>query len=223
MNRERSSSDQTVSPAKLAIIAALALVLVLVLAFQFGGQGGEPPVARNKRTPGNSASTAETSNSNANPATSSNRIRWPDIQRDEVASFNPFEIPEAIRDKPVANDVPSQTSQSVQTAQVGESPHAEPAVATAANGAAKGDEEQAGIRAQERKSRIKRIEATAVALRQQGVAVVMTTSSGAVARVGKQEVRVGDVINGVVRVVEITPQGIVIEEATEELPEQKAN
>ena len=40
----------------------------------------------------------------------------------------------------------------------------------------------------------------------------MTTSAGAVAKIGEQEVRVGDVINGVLRVVDISPRGLIVEE-----------
>lgn len=222
MNSDRSTSGQSVSPAKLAVIAVLALVLVLVLVFQFWGGGEGTPAILKKRAPRNAANAGETPASDAARATNSNRLHWPDIQLDEVAAFNPFETPAALLDAPVANAVPVQPSQSIQSAQAAGPPQMESAVTTPPIGS-KGDDEQARIRAQERKSRIKRIEATAIALRQQGVAMVMTTSTGAVARVGEQEVRVGDVINGVVRVVEITPQGIVVEEAPEELPETNAN
>ena len=153
MSRERTTATQTVSPVKLAIIAVLTLVLVLVLVYQFSGETAEPAALLKRRTPRDSASAGDSSASDANRATNSNRIHWPDIHRDEVAAFNPFEIPAALRDNPTVTALPAQPSQSVQVVQTDEPPRAEPASSSSGVGGSKPEDEQARIRAQDRKSR----------------------------------------------------------------------
>jgi hypothetical protein len=215
MNRTNAKSP-AVTPAKLAAIAVLALVLVAILVFQFSGPSeGASLKKRSPKSPVSVASdpAAASSTSPAGP----HRLRWPEIQREEVLAFNPFAIPEVLAKS--NGTATAQTSQPIQVSQASDSASAQPTVPNSGEPNPNPQAEQARMRAQERKSRINRIRATAAELQQRGVAVVMSTSAGAVARIGEDEVRVGDIINGVLRVVKITPQGIVIEEEPEELPQ----
>ena len=207
-----------VSPAKLATIVALGIVLVIVLVVQFSGGSSEPAVLK-RRVPRNTVESGPASTSNtadSQPALVA-RVHWPEIPRQEVASFNPFAVPFDLRGKVDSSTEPvgmshltqitqSSSSGSKQTTGTGELPYS-----------LKPGEEQARIRAQAEKSRLERVKATASSLQKQGVGLVVRTSSGAVARLGEQELRVGDVINGVLQIVAIDPRGIVVEEIPEVL------
>ncbi len=212
MNRTIPTPSLAFSPTKLAIITVLAIVLVVVVAVQFSGRESVPAASQKKTSrnvPGAATETAVTTSATM-PAV---RLHWPEIQREEVTAFNPFEIPDGLLPKSLSTSHQAQSSQSIQVAQSLQTASPQPTATGGAHYAGKTDDAQGRIRAQERKSRIKSI---ATILQQQGVGVVVSTSAGSVARIGEQEVRVGDIINGVLRVVEIGPQGIVIEEAPED-------
>lgn len=219
MNRDVTGQPAGIPPAKLALIGVLGVVLVVVLAIQFGGDDG-PAVVLQKREPRRTvAAPAELPTGEERLAPSRDaQTTWPTISREEVLSFNPFAKPVALQEKPASSALAGQTPGSLQIAQSEASAPTSPAAPTAEELRAKEQAAQARLRAQERRSRITRIEATAAALRTQGVGLVINTTAGAVAQIGDQELRVGDVINDVLRVVQITPQGIVVEEASAELP-----
>lgn len=201
-----------VTPGKLVIIGVLSVVLVGVLYFQLSGDDSPPIVKRRSPRTESTSTPTESSPENQNRTQTTNRAKWPEIPRAEVAEFNPFAIPEAL--SPPAHE-PEADPHSLQVAGTSQSSPSSESIQPDSNSeepARKIDEPDARARAQARKSRKKKMQATAQALQQQGVGLVMTTSAGAVAKIGEQEVRVGDVINGVLRVVDISPRGLVVEE-----------
>jgi hypothetical protein len=204
-----------ITPGKLATIVGLGLVLVIVLVVQFSG-GEEAPALVKRRLP----RTAAVAVAAADPAASSPgraaHRPWPDLDRSAVAAFDPFEVPAALRPATSGSSRTAASTGPIQIAQAAGNPSGVSTGTITGPTAPNPDDVQARIRATERKSRLERIRATASQLQQQRVGVVVSTSTGAVARIGEQEVRVGDVINGVLQIVEIGPQGIVVEEARED-------
>lgn len=218
MNRAGPTPVPVLTPAKLAMIVILAIVLVIVLIVQFSG-GESSSLAIKKRIPRNASGVApETAGTSSAPALAV-RLHWPEIHRDEVTAYNPFLVPDLLQPRSASSPASSSASQSIQIAQSLQSTSTQTTGPGTGQHFPKADDEQARIRAKERKSRLERIRATATNLQKQGVALVVSTSTGAVARIGEQEVRVGDVINGVLRIVEINSHGIVVEEASEDTPD----
>lgn len=196
------------TPTKLVTIALLAIVLVIVLVVQFSGSS-DPIVIKRRQPRGSPGNNPEAANPSRDPAPAV-RVHWPEIHREEVASFNPFQVPDNLQKKSPL--VSPQTTQPLQVAQSATSPPMETTEPVGALLGLKPKDEQARIRAIERNSRLERTRAIASELQKQGVGMVLSTAAGAVARIGEQEVRVGDVINGVLRITEINADGLVVEE-----------
>lgn len=209
-----ASKPKEVTPGKMAVIGLLGVVLIGVVAMQFSGDEGTPGLVKRRAPKSGSSAAAENP---AAPPPAVARVRWPEISREEVLAFDPFALPLPLRDPLPVDDslTAEETADSMLPAN-----SAQPASPDqmAADLAAKEQARETRMRAQERKSRITRMRTTATELQKQGVGVVLTTSAGGVARIGEQEVRVGDVINDVLRVVEITSLGIIVEEAPTESP-----
>jgi hypothetical protein len=210
MNRP-DAPPPAITPGKLATIAALAVVLVIVLVIQFSGPS-ETVVIKKRRPRNASEENADTVQASMEAASPAIRIHWPEIRREEVAEFNPFLVPDELQaQQPPASPQSTGALQMVQTGST--APSATTGSATA-EPPIKPTDEKARIRAIERKSRLDKTRATANELQKQGVGLVLRTSAGAVARIGGEEVRVGDVINGVLRIKEINADGLVVEEVT---------
>lgn len=210
MNRP-DAPPPSITPGKLATIAALAIVLVIVLVMQFSSSS-ETVVIKKRRPRNASGENADTVQASMEAASPAIRVNWPEIRREEVAEFNPFQVPDELQSqKPLASPQPTEALQIVQT--ISPAPPATTDSATA-EPPIKPTDEKARIRAIERKSRLDKTRATANELQKQGVGLVLRTSAGAVARIGGEEVRVGDVINGVLRIKEINADGLVVEEVT---------
>lgn len=221
MNRPGTPPPPALTPAKLATIGVLSVVLVGVLYSQFSSDDSGPIVKRRQpRGDASGGTTPNGSDGNQQAQAPSVRAKWPEIPRDEVAAFNPFAVPETLLPKSPDAAPDPQALQVAASSQTTSTPGSIQPDPTAQGPSAKEDPAASLARAQERKSRKKKMQATARALKTQGVGLIMTTSAGAVARIGDQEVRVGDVINGVLRVVDINSQGLVVEEvdADEETP-----
>ena len=207
MNRP-DAPPPAMTPGKLATIAALAIVLVIVLVIQFSGSS--ETVVIKKRKPRNAAETnAGAVQASTEASSSAIRVRWPEIRREEVAEFNPFQVPDELQSQKAP-----QTTGAIQVVQQENPTPSATTGSTTAEPPTKPTDDQARIRAKERKSRLDKTRATANELQKQGVALVLSTSTGAVARIGGEEVRVGDVINGVLRIKEINADGLVVEEVT---------
>ncbi len=183
------------TPAKLALVAALAVSLMVVLMVQFGsgaddsvaaGDAKQSPSAKQQRT-----NSAKQPNLPARTmATSETQVRqprvWPSVECDDVAEFNPFVLPESL-----AAAVPSKQ------------------IDDAAKQA-----DEARLFEEERKRREElrqRREAVLSELKSQGAHLVVMSDKGPVAVIGERRLRIGDTIEGL-RVKDINANGVILEQ-----------
>lgn len=108
--------------------------------------------------------------------------RWPQVELPALLKFDPFTLPAALRISSQAASVNEKPASDVQ------------------------EQEEA-----ERQIERERLVARAAALLQKNVSVVYQNESGTVALIDSRPVRVGDQLEEGIRIVEISPKGIVLQ------------
>lgn len=181
------------TPAKLALVAVLAVSLLVVVTVQFGsgadenaaaGDARQSPPVKQKRT--NAAKKLNTPAKTPSETNVRQPRVWPSVERDDVAAFNPFLLPESLALTAVS----------------------EPSDDTAAQADAARRLEEAR---QRREQLRRRREAVLSQLKSQGAHLVVMSDKGPIAVIGDRRLRVGDTIDGF-RVKDINANGVTLEQ-----------
>gem|GEM_PF-2292523 len=196
------------TPGKLALVGVLGLVLVGSAVFNLGG--GSSTSSSNKLAATPRAPRRRPAATNKNTKTKAvsfekrpqREIEWPNLSVAEAAAFDPFAKPKFLQPPPPPPPEPD--------------PEPEPVEELA--------EEELGPTPEEKKrvADTKAVEAlrrTVVSLSDLGIEMIVSTPDGVMARIGGRDVKVGDVIEGLI-VTRIDSEGIevALPEDSEEEP-----
>ncbi len=175
------------TPAKIGLIAVLALVLIVSAVINLGGLGAAAPERtagakrRSKRVPKvpNRPTTRNVASSGKATRKVLREIDWPGLNVSEASEFDPFAKPEFLQPPP---------------------PEPTPVVV----------EEQptkAEVKRVVDAKKLKAMRSVVVSLAELGIEMIIATPDGGVARVAGREIRIGDMIEGLI-VTRIDSDGI---------------